>query len=150
MNRPIYERAEDRKREAEAMEKFLSHIRLEKQGQQVTANEAPPLHPYDYEVLVDGRPWALIEVKCRSNKRDAYPNYMISTEKVRVLREASHARGLAAFLLVSWADIIGYAGAETAASRGVRAWGGRYDRADPKDQEYVFHIPLTAFTYFQK
>lgn len=148
MSRPIYERPEDRARERAAMARLEAHLRvtIAPTPKEIELVEAPRLHPFDYEVMVDGRLWGLVEVKCRNNRQGDYPNYMISERKVRVLREAAHARGVTPILLVSWADKTGYADATRLIERGIRAWGGRSDRNDPADQEAVIHAPLSVFT----
>lgn len=148
MSRPIYEKESDRANERVAAEKFreyLSHT-LIPAPKSIELREAPKLYPFDYEILSDGKPWAIVEIKCRKNRRDDYPSYMISLEKIRVLREAAHIRDLPSFLLVSWADMVGYAPAVSVAERGIKSWGGRIDRNDPRDQEAVLYVPNSLFT----
>lgn len=146
MNRPIYEKDDDRKREREVMEKFIRH--LDSDGSSNESREAPRLYPFDYEVNKEGEAWAIVEIKCRTNKMDFYPNYMISLEKMRVLREQAHMRNVIPILLVCWTDAAGYANANDAVGRGIRSYGGRYDRNDPMDHEAVIHIPLSLFKVF--
>lgn len=145
--RPVYERDEDRDREREVISEFVAHLASE--GKNPKANEAPRLYPFDYEVLLDGKPWALVEIKCRTNKMGDYSNYMISADKIRILREEAHIRNVEPILIVSWSDRIGYAGAVEASVRGIRAYGGRYDRNDPMDHESVIHIPHSIFNIFK-
>ena len=146
--RPIYERDEDRRREREAMNKLIAH--LDASGDAYDGNEAPRLYPFDYEVLREGKPWAIVEIKCRTNTMMFYSNYMISMEKMRVLREEARIRNVEPLLMVCWSDAIGYANADEAAARGIKAYGGRYDRNDPMDHEAVMHIPLSVFKVFWK
>lgn len=148
MSRPIYEREGDRDNERQAAEKFREYLvqtLIPKPGS-VELREAPRLHPFDYEVIVDGKPWALVEIKCRKNRREDYPSYMIGLQKIRGLREAAHIRNMASFLLVSWSDTLGYAPAVSIAERGIKSWGGRIDRNDPFDQEAVLYVPNSLFT----
>ncbi len=146
--RPLYETKDDREKQKAAIDELVSF--LKKDGGDIRANEAPRLYPYDYEILKDGKPLALVEVKCRNARMDAYVNYMVSASKIRTLREQAHIREVSPWLLVDWSDCIGYADADKAASRGITAYGGRYDRDDPMDREVMTHIPFSVFTIFKK
>ena len=148
MSRPIYESEDDRSNERQAADKFRKHLEqaLIPKPESVELREAPRLYPFDYEIIVDGKPWAIVEIKCRKNRLEDYDSYMISMEKIRGLREAAHIRNMASFLLVSWSDTLGYAPAVSIAERGIKSWGGRTDRNDPKDQEVVLYAPHSLFT----
>lgn len=146
--RPIYEKKEDRKRQAKAMAELVDYLHSVSVTKQKTINtiEAPLLCPFDYEMTFKDKFWALVEVKCRTNKQDEYDNYMIGASKVQALVHAAKSRKLASYLLVSWADKVGVADAVDVLEQSETGWGGRHDRNDPADTEDVLHVPYSLFT----
>lgn len=144
--RPIYEQKEDRERQGKAILELINYLNSMNESKKVNAIEAPVLYPFDYEMLFKGKFWALVEVKCRTNKQDEYDNYMIGAGKIKALLDAAKGRKLSAFLLVSWADKIGVADARAIIEQSSMGWGGRHDRNDPADMEDVLHVPYHLFT----
>lgn len=137
--RPIYETADDRQREWQAVE-ILSD------ATHTFASPAPRLTGWDYELRRHGKVVAIVEVKCRNCDCYTYPTYMISKAKVERLRETALSKGVAGGLLVHWRDALGWLRVE---GMSPEDWhietGGRTDRQDPLDIESVIHFPISQF-----
>lgn len=138
--RPIYESANDRRRQDDAIRALAS----------ATASQAvatPRLAGWDYEMHRNGKCIALVEVKCRTCRSDTYPTYMLALHKAHGLRQASSDRKVRGVLLVAWTDRIGWLRID---GMDVRSWivtiGGRTDRSDPADVEMVVEFPIHQFS----
>lgn len=110
-----------------------------------TCTPTPDLHVADFILQdhVSGVGPAIVEVKCRTNRKDAYPTYMLSKAKYdRLLELCADNPGTSAVLIVSWADAVGACilPAEHTVGR-----GGRWDRGDARDVEPIVYIPISAF-----
>lgn len=138
-DRPIYETEDDRRRQAIAVGVLAD-------ASNSVAVPTSPLSGWDYELHRDGKPVAIVEVKCRRCSRDTYPTYMVSRMKVEKLRDAALGMGIAGGLLVRWEDSLGWLRVDNTPPSGWQtATGGRIDRNDPLDIERVIHFPITAF-----
>ena len=138
--RPIYESANDRRRQDDAIRALAL----------ATASEAvatPRLAGWDYEMQRNGKCMALVEVKCRTCRSDTYPTYMLALHKAHRLRQASSDRNVRGVLLVAWTDRIGWLRLD---GMDVKSWivtiGGRTDRSDPADVEMVVEFPIHQFS----
>ena len=92
---PIYETANDRLRQTNALDRF---VRLNP-GLWEKWVPSGPLQKYDaliYDSI--GRVNAIVEVKYRNNAKDKYPTYQIDKTKIDFLMNVP----CQAFLLVSW------------------------------------------------
>jgi len=133
--RPLYETDWDLARERELVTRF---------GE--LTNSVPiklPISAHaDYLMVRDREAKAVVEVKCRTNKRLAYDTYMISQHKYEGL-SSWEGYGLRPILLVSWKDSVGYVKLPCPHKISI---GGRTDRGDAQDVETVAHIAISAFT----
>jgi hypothetical protein len=135
--RPIYERDHDRVAQAQAVGALARATGTE-------AMPTPPLTFYDYEMLRDGKPVAIVEIKCRTKQ---YDPFWVSHEKMVRLHCEARQRSLAGILLVQWPDMTGWLAVD---KLDYESWptatGGRTDRDDPKDIERMAEFPLSWFT----
>lgn len=132
--RPMYESEADLDREWVAVQEFCDHTK--------TIPIKLPIGARADYMLCRGREGkAVVEVKCRNNRRTAYPTYMLSKGKYDALCQWS-SMGFYVALLVNWEDSIGYVSIpiEHEVSE-----GGRWDRSDPKDVEPVVLIDVGKF-----
>jgi len=92
----------------------------------------------------EGRLSAYVEIKCRNNAHDKYPDYMIDAHKLGAGLWVSHYDGLPFFLVIRFTDGIYYHRVtdESLRTQGV---GGRTDRGDPLDVEMCTYIPMERF-----
>jgi hypothetical protein len=133
--RPLYETGEDLDREREVAAHFGG-----------LTNSIPVKLPIsshaDFLMVRDREAKAVVEIKCRTNKRLAYDTYMISQHKYEGLL-SWESYGLKPILLVSWSDSIGYVSLPCPHGTAI---GGRRDRGDTQDIETVVHIEIAQFT----
>ena len=135
--RPIYETEEDKLKELGVVEY------LQRKGYKFLYTETVPLAPFDgYMARPDGANFALVEIKNRRNASDAYPTYMISANKVRIMRETAKQHGLKALLFVRFTDGVFLTELRDGEQTGE---GGRYDRNDSRDVEECVFIPMERF-----
>jgi hypothetical protein len=99
--RPIYERDHDRVAQAQAVGALARATGTE-------AMPTPPLTFYDYEMLRDGKPVAIVEVKRRYNRISKYPTYKIGTRKLNEVQNEADSRDMIGIILVQWDDALGY------------------------------------------
>ena len=137
MARPIYEKSSDRSAEEIAIKKFINSFDPE-----VEFFKLPIQYKMDFALVRNGQITALVEVKSRKNKKNAYPTYMISMSKLT--SAASYkAIGINCILLIQWSDQIGWI------QMNHKEWtfkvGGRKDRNDWQDIEPVGHISVKNF-----
>lgn len=101
----------------------------------------PPFYACDFLFIRDGRWWSWVEIKCRSNARLAYPDYIISLSKVMSLKQLAAETGVPARLAVGWTDAIGVLPLTTPYRLGLN----RADRGKAGDRDPVCHYPIDAF-----
>ena len=96
---------------------------------------------------------AWLEIKNRSNPIKQYPTFMLSMAKIMTAQQLSEASGLPSFVVVRWADAIGYTRIDSddeyeldVAYIGI---GGRTDRNDAQDIEPLVYIRNSAFTLWK-
>jgi hypothetical protein len=135
--RPRYETEEDRNGETAVVASLCRRW-------DCSANKLSDRYELDYLLLREGRGKAWLEIKIRTNKRDAYRDYMISFGKVLAARRLSQGSGLPSFLLVKWTDCVGYMRLNDI-KRFYVSIGGRTDREDFQDIEPVVYIPTQDF-----
>ena len=134
MMRPLYETEEDLDRERGAIMTLCGRTDAHPFKLPISAHA-------DYIMMRDGEAKAVVEVKCRKNKRLAYDTYMLSQHKYEGLLSWAEY-GLTPILLVSWQDAIGYVRLPCPHDIAV---GGRRDRGDALDIEPVVHIKTSDF-----
>ena len=138
--RPIYERDHDRVAQAEAVGALARATGTE-------AMPTPPLTFYDYEMLRDGKPVAIVEIKCRTRQYD--PFWVSHGKMVRLCHEANQ-RELAGILLVRWPEMTGWLAVDRLDPESwTTVMAGRTDRNDPKDIERMAEFPLAWFTMME-
>lgn len=142
MSRPLYETENDRRREADAVRKLLTPNDV--------IHKLPIRYGVDFIIFRNEAPFKLVEVKCRNNPRDQYPDLMISVAKIVEGIKLSELMGIPFVLVVEWSDCIGSLRIYNTDGMKV-SWGGRNDRGDPQDMEPVYHINTAWFaTNFKK
>lgn len=138
LTRPLYERGKDRENER-AVAEWLARRRSD----QLSAVQMPKRYPVDY-ALIDGygtfHEW--LEIKCRTNAMGAYPDYMVSLEKVRGMFDLARFTALPARLIVRWEDCLG--SLTFPVTYDIRM-GGRKDRGDAQDMEPMAHFAVADF-----
>lgn len=114
-----------------------------------TAKKMGKYDPADF-VLCDerGRRREWVEIKCRDYRHDDFATYTVSEEKLQKLLNCTRLRGLMPVLLVAWQDGVGWANAEAYWAAEMRHFGGRWDRKDPKDKEWMRDAPIADFRLF--
>lgn len=136
MARPIYETEQDRQNEralADAIEARFK-CKLTKMSMK---------YHLDFIAERDGKAVAFFEMRQRKNKMMAYSDYMLSLDKVRNADTLTAATGLPCYLVVKWADAVGYC--EIPPSDSHVAVGGSYRRNDPQDIEPMVFFPVAQF-----
>lgn len=132
--RPLYETNEDLGRELDLATRFGA-----------LTDSVPvklPIESHADYIMVRSRvAKAVVEIKCRTNKRLAYDTYMISQHKYAGLASWEQY-GLTPILLVSWTDSTGYVKIPCPHAISI---GGRTDRGDAQDIEPVVHIDISRF-----
>jgi len=93
----LYETEEDRFAERAALDAFEREYG-------VVCVQLKPQYPVDAMMIVDGKPAAFIEVKCRKNKSDAYPTVLAAVHKIIRLLELENATGFPGMMLFRWKD----------------------------------------------
>jgi hypothetical protein len=137
--RPIYENAET----LQAEKAFAESIEA------VTGFELiklPIKYQLDYAALEDDMVKAFLELKCRTNARNAYPDYAISLHKYLAAQSLFRATGIKTILAVRFTD--GDFCAEIGELKGCRISflkNGIRTREDSQDCEPMIHVPLSAF-----
>jgi len=87
----------------------------------------PQYHALDHALIRGRKVFALCEVKVRSSSWTRYSRVMIGLEKVINARQIGRAAGLKTFLVVRWADGLGWINFEADCDIAI---GGRTDRED--------------------
>ena len=130
--RPIYETSSNRMAEQEVVDRLSV-------AWKATILSLPKLAKVDRLIISDRKVRGWLEIKCRKNKADAYPTYMISARKIQDGLSLSEATKLPFILVVSWLGDIRWIKVE---SMYPTRTGGRVDRGDAQDIELVCDIPL--------
>lgn len=134
--RPIYESAADKEREAAVAAKV-------QQLWPVTLIKQPDLSPLDFKLYHHGDFWGWAEIKCRFSYMEKYPTWFISSTKVT----AGNATGMPYLFIVQWADKLAWLRGDKVSPCKIEV-GGREDRNDPRDQEWMAHFPISKFKFF--
>lgn len=137
MARPLYESANDRRRERAAMERLF-------EGTGRTVRKLPIRYGIDFAVIRDGQIVSWAEVKCRYNSSALYPTLMISAAKIWTGINLSKDTLKPFFIVAEWTDGIGFLKV-TDVSVFELGFGGRTDRDDEQDVEPVYFIPIDMF-----
>lgn len=103
----------------------------------------PRQYHLDFTWVIDGKVSGFVEIKNRSNAKNAYETYMISLSKVLKAKEYYTSLGLPTILAVRWNDSEGYINLHNV--NFDIGFGGRYDRNDWQDVEPVALIDIAAF-----
>jgi Holliday junction resolvase-like predicted endonuclease len=132
---PIYESAQDRQRERRVAATIEQATGWSLFGSETTG-------AFDYFAVDSNRVWqAIIEVKCRTNRHDAYPTYMIDQSKVEKVRQLSEPWGIRGLVVVAFTN--GTAYFDVADVTDIKpSRGGRTDRGDQNDIDDVLQIPI--------
>jgi len=108
----------------------------------------PPKYPFDRAFVQGKNVVALAEIKCRSNKKEEYPTFIMSLAKWMSCIRISEFAGVPGLLVVRWSDGVfvmkmpDYGLAVT--------FAGRADRNDLDDMELVVEVPVKDFTPIDK
>ena len=96
----------------------------------------------DFIALRNGKAVAVVEVKKRGNRHDAYPTLILSLAKYNRGVEFFKTNGLKFIFAVQFEDGCFFYEYEDADRFAVEL-GGRFDRNDAEDIEPVIHIPIS-------
>jgi len=134
--RPIYEKTEDRNRERAVFQLLSKKLNC-------VCITTPKLSRIDRLICTKkGKLKAIVELKIRTNKHDAYPTYMLSAAKYKKMLSLADALKVHALLLVKYADKIRMVKLEEEYQLSI---GGRTDRGDAQDIEECVYIPIKDF-----
>lgn len=137
MNRPIYKTCSDG-----VAERGVASV-IER-AWKVTAVKLPAAEQIDYLLRRGEEEKAYMEVKCRSHDYGTYETYTISSAKWVTMLATGKVFSLPVFLVVSFNGLIYWV--DTMKLSGIKLTkGGRFDRGDAKDAEWMAHIPIAAF-----
>lgn len=134
MNRPLYETPENLKREQEVAEQL-------KQKWDCEVRKLPIAYRLDYMILQEGKPVAVLEIKCRNAM---YEEMHLSLHKWMAGRELSKSVGVPFILVYEFKNkgIYWHKVDDTAPEL---ALGGRTDRGDWQDIEPMAVFRLSKF-----
>lgn len=99
----------------------------------------------DYLMKCQGKAYAFIEVKCRTNPMKQYPTYMLSLDKWQAGLDLQRNTGKPFILAVQWTDKMAYLPCKEVIDKVDIGIGGRKDRNDEQDIEPVVLIPIEHF-----
>ena len=110
----------------------------------------PAKHEIDYGILkpqlVNGHWYKVLvgmaEIKTRTFHHKKYPTMMVNIGKVLYAKRFVDI-GVKVVLIVGWTDAVGYI---SLTADSFAAYGGRYDRGDPNDEDVMIHFPIEEFT----
>jgi hypothetical protein len=94
----------------------------------------------DYAIFRKGELVGFAEIKCRTNRKDAYKTYMLSLDKISAALRLNAITALPVLLVVSWSDTTGCMRIVKPDEVNI---GGRVDRNDPQDIELVGYYDIT-------
>ncbi len=134
--RPIYEKTEDRNRERAIFQLLAKKLNC-------VCITTPKLSRIDRLICTKkGKLKAIVELKIRTNKHDAYPTYMLSAAKYKKMLSLADALKVHALLLVRYTDKTRMVKLEKEYQLNI---GGRTDRGDAQDIEECIYIPIEDF-----
>ena len=130
----IYETVEDLSKECEVADTVAKrwncrHVKL---GE---------LAPLDRALFRDDTLKCYLEIKCRNNAHDYYPDYMIDASKMDAGMQIAAHDGVPFFLIVHFTDGVYWIKVEEGPFA-TRKTGGRTDRGDPNDIEVCCYVPM--------
>lgn len=135
----IYETSDDRRREKQVLDDMCGVW-------MATYEQTPRKYTTDARIYRNGKLMFCTEVKCRKNKKSAYPDYIISRNKIVRALEISKLAGVPLVLTVKFTDgIYGTFVADDAVLPENCRVAGRIDRNDPNDKEMCCAIPMGRF-----
>lgn len=134
--RPVYETREDLTRESAVAGVLEAAWRCR------TA-KLPRRYIVDFSLHRSGKINAWAEIKTRTCESSAYPNYMLSLEKLLAGMRLERETGLPFLLVVKWRDQTAFCAPSKVAYE--ISFGGRFDRGDAQDVEPVALIPISEF-----
>jgi hypothetical protein len=102
------------------------------------------LSPLDRLLFRGDTPKGYIEIKCRTNAHDYYPDYMIDAGKMDACMAIAKDEGVPFFLIVQFTDGVYWIKVEKG-SFSNRKIGGRTDRGDPNDIEECCYVPMSLW-----
>lgn len=99
----------------------------------------------DQRIIPKDKGTALVECRCRNNRKDAFPTMMLSMNKWACMHKYA-AAGICTVFLVEWTDQIGYLKIDSDPSMHIE-WGGRSptNMRDGMDIEPMVHVPVSEF-----
>ncbi len=149
-SRPYYCTKADNEREQQVLNVLVARLNADSvkfnQGRKVTARLAGDArnNPYDGEIFVNGKLFALVEIKCRGGNSDRYADWHMAQHKINRNREAAALKNVPLWLVYKWDD--GHFMADAAKLDLSRTHiGGRTDRNDPYDQEVMVLMSAKSF-----
>lgn len=135
--RPTYESESDRQRED-------SVALLIGSAWGVAVGRRQAFAAIDRRIYGHGLVLGFIEIKCRRHRFGTYADFLLSRAKWIEGCSLSERQRLPVALGVSWlCGRIGWRLIDTLDL--PMSYGGRRDRADPRDEETLVHIPLDSF-----
>lgn len=142
MNRPRYETAEDRVSEAEVAEAIADKYSFE-------LERKPELSMFDYRMQAAPNGYTLnAEIKCRDFKWGKYQTVILSAHKLAQGLKASRDNTYFTFFVMdSHGAVYSFMPRPENIAHLKNGWGGRQDRDDPQDMEWVVHIPIGLFKH---
>ena len=133
--RPIYETELDRTREDQVFDVLSRVLNFDCIG-------VPKLSVVDKLLCRNGTLIAVAEFKTRTIKHDAYPTYMLSSNKHTAMLALSASLKVPAVLIVMFSDLIVFTKLRSGYEQKS---GGRTDRGDHKDVGACVFIPMQEF-----
>jgi hypothetical protein len=151
-----YETSSDAARERKVASKFaqaLSKKYGSSGGPRFGSIKARPGAPFDYYITGEesghhkkSKAKLLLEVKCRKNESKKWPTYLISAQKIILLKSIGAGAGIKAGLAVQFTDGIFFFDISSADLTSIPIEiAGRTDRKDELDLEPCFMIPISMF-----
>jgi len=148
--RPYYCKPSDNKNEQEVLGALVSRLNRDSikfnQGRTYSAKlTGSQQHAhYDGELFVNGKLFALVEIKCRKGSSERYADWHMAQHKIQRNRAAAAAKGVPLFLVYRWDDGVFMADASKLDLSRTHI-GGRTDRNDPYDQEVMVLMNSKSF-----
>ena len=96
--------------------------------------------PYDGSLTHNGKPIALVEVKCRNISRQAYSTFKIDKSKIDKLHTIATQNQLPAYLAVRFNDALGVLGTDIIQARAIVSEFFRKDRNDVNDRDVAYEF----------
>lgn len=91
---------------------------------------------------------AIIEIKVRTNKRHTYRTYMVDQSKWETVRRMARVMCVPGLIVVGFTDDVCWI--DTSQLAGVEIeLGGRNDRNDPNDIDWLYHVRSTRLKSLQ-